>query len=507
MGISYDDLSERLPSPSVIAAVEKASSSAGTVIASDVSNLAGIPLSQARKDLTTLASLTRGDIAVSSDGELMYSFPKGGKIQSLLSSNSLKYRVTSALRKIWPGLFYVIRVSFGVALLVSIFAIFSTIALIQSSSSSRDDDRGGGRGGGGGGMFGYGFWGPSPFDFFYYRPYGYYYNTPYRDPEEMGFLESVFSYIFGDGDPNARLEEERLSSATSMIRENGGAVTAEQLAPFLDSFPAEEESGTGYVDESFVLPIVTQLDGEPVVTEEGDIIYVFPDLQVSTGAVDESMVLRKAGLEGDVSTRELKAVLEYNGLNTRGALDRADLISILREEVGREGSLDGMIQEQQYQFSLASDFNKFAAAALGVVNFGGALYLGNLLSSAALYGIRLPSYYGVVQSAYPFLLAYAVLFNAIPVFRNFYIQAENKKIVERNSKRRMWLTKVKTAVGGSRLAKKLSSAKKLGTKMKRLGGKDVVYDTKMTSEQMKDTKDKELLTEFDKLLKEDESWG
>ena len=55
--------------------------------------------------------------------------------------------------------------------------------------------------GGGGGMMG-GFWGPSPFDFFYYRPYysRYYYSPAYgnvdrgsqgRDPEEMGFLESV----------------------------------------------------------------------------------------------------------------------------------------------------------------------------------------------------------------------------------------------------------------------------------------------------------------------------
>lgn len=27
--------------------------------------------------------------------------------------------------------------------------------------------------------------------------------------EEMGFLESCFSYIFGDGDPNANLDDEK----------------------------------------------------------------------------------------------------------------------------------------------------------------------------------------------------------------------------------------------------------------------------------------------------------
>lgn len=31
----------------------------------------------------------------------------------------------------------------------------------------------------------------------------------YCRPAEMGFLESCFSYIFGDGDPNVNFEEER----------------------------------------------------------------------------------------------------------------------------------------------------------------------------------------------------------------------------------------------------------------------------------------------------------
>ena len=58
-----------------------------------------------------------------------------------------------------------------------------------------------------------------------------------------------------------------------MIRRNGGAVAAEQLAPFCDDAPlpltAEGRLGEErvYVDESFVLPIVTQLGGEPQVKD------------------------------------------------------------------------------------------------------------------------------------------------------------------------------------------------------------------------------------------------
>ena len=66
----------------------------------------------------------------------------------------------------------------------------------------------------------------------------------------------------------------------SMIRANGGAVTAEQLAPYLD--PPAPNSKDQRVDESWVLPAVTALQGVPQVTEDGDIVYTFPELLVST---------------------------------------------------------------------------------------------------------------------------------------------------------------------------------------------------------------------------------
>lgn len=253
--ISREELMEKLPSQSVIQAVE--SKRGAPVLASDLAATAGISLAQARQDLTALASLSQGDIAVSKDGELIYKFPSN--LSGALSQNSAKYKALQTFRKIWPGLFWFIRVSFGVTLLVSLVAIFSTIIFINSSSSSSDDDRRDNRRGGGGmGSFNY-FWGPSPFDFFYYRPYGYYgyFGQPQqqgRDPEEMGFFESVFSYIFGDGDPNPNLDERRLSLVANMIRENKGAVTAEQLAPFCDDAPDPSKvSKSGYVDEVCVL--------------------------------------------------------------------------------------------------------------------------------------------------------------------------------------------------------------------------------------------------------------
>jgi hypothetical protein len=461
-------------------------------------------------------------LAVTADGELLYSFPSN--LKGVLAQNSAKYQLMQTFEKAWPFLFWSFRVSFGIALIASLVAIFTTIVFIQSSSSSderRRDERGGG------GLFGAGYrgyWGPSPFDVFFYRPYGYYgyYGTgaSYRDPEEMGFLESIYSYLFGDGNPNAGLEERRLALAATVIRQSKGAVTAEQLAPFCDESPSVStaEQST-YADESFVLPIVSALGGEPVVTDDGNIIYVFPELQTTSASAPmqrsqeisrEAMVLKRAGMKANASARDIIQVLNYNGISTRGIVDKNDLIRLLEDALppptpAQEAEIvesdPTVLQEREIRFSVAPDLNKFLAGALGVVNLGGALYLGNLLSEVAAYGYRLPSYFGAVQALYPFLLSYAVLFNIVPAVRNFYIQSQNNLIRRRNDRRRSWQKALAGAVSSSgRIAEKLKAAKRFQTKAKKITASEIVYETTQATEDIQKSKDDQELADFDKLL-------
>jgi hypothetical protein len=509
------------------------------VVASDVAAAAGVSLSQARQDLTTLAALTRADLAVTADGELLYTFPD--RVGAALAQNSARYRAMQTVEKVWPVLFWVIRVSFGAALLASLVAIFSTIFFIQSSSSSSDNDRRRDRGGSGlGSVFG-GYWGPSPFDVFYFRPYGsygYYGNTAtaeYLDPDEMGFLESIFSYLFGDGNPNAGIERERLALAAATIRANNGAVTAEQLAPFLDNAPSVADAiGSTYVDETYVLPIVSALGGEPVVTDDGEIVYVFSELQTtSTGAaaaatarsssqssaIREATVLKRAGMKGNASARDIMQVLNYNGISTRGVVDKSDLVRLLESKLppmtGAAASApftdadSNVLQERELKFSLAPDLNKVLAGGLGVVNLGGALYLGNLLSQIAGYGAKLPSYFGTVQAFYPLLLAYAILFNIIPAARNVYIQSQNAQVRQRNAQRRSWQAALATALtSNDRIAKKLKAAARFKTQVRQIGGgniDDIVYDTSAPIEDSNQQKERQALADFDKLIEGEDS--
>jgi hypothetical protein len=56
------------------------------------------------------------------------------------------------------------------------------------------------------------------------RYYGYGWFSP---PPRMSLPEAIFSFVFGDGDPNSALRAARVRALAETIRANGGAVVAE----------------------------------------------------------------------------------------------------------------------------------------------------------------------------------------------------------------------------------------------------------------------------------------
>jgi hypothetical protein len=74
--------------------------------------------------------------------------------------------------------------------------------------------------------------------------------------------------LFGDGKPNSNLQKLRWQHIATTIKANGGVVSAEQLAPFLDGDTS---------DSGMVMSALAQFNGHPEVTKSGFIVYVFPD--------------------------------------------------------------------------------------------------------------------------------------------------------------------------------------------------------------------------------------
>jgi hypothetical protein len=392
----------------------------------DVAAQAGLNVAVAQQGLLALASEAKGHLQVAESGEVVYQFPQD--FRDVLRNKYLWLQIQEWLGKAWGIVFYLIRISFGVALILSIALIaIALVAIAIAASAGRDGDSDDG-----GGFSLPQFW--FPWDFFWiFDPYPYgrdYQRGPVKPKEkaELNFLEAVFSFLFGDGNPNQDLDNRRWRTIGSVIRRQRGAVTAEQIAPYLD------ELGTGYAldYEEYMLPVLTRFNGRPEVSPDGALVYHFPELQTTV----------------------------------------QDSVADAGSAVGQNWmTVSPYLREQRWEFSRATSGQKMAAIALGGVNLVGALALGKALAggAAALGGIV-----GFVGAIYGLLLAYGVGFLAIPLVRYFWIQQRNGVIEGRNIQRRQRAEVLNQ--GDEPLQKKLNFAKQFAAETV-ITDQDLIYSS------------------------------
>uniref|UniRef100_A0A0D9VGM9 Iron-sulfur cluster biosynthesis family protein n=1 Tax=Leersia perrieri TaxID=77586 RepID=A0A0D9VGM9_9ORYZ len=227
---------DRLPSEVRDRAMEAVDHFGGRVTIGDVASRAGMKVEQAERALQALAADTGGFLEVSEEGEVLYVFPKDYRAK--LAGKSFRMKVEPLIDKTKEVGAYLVRVSFGTALIASIVLVYTTIIAIISSSSD-EDNRGRRR-------RSYDSTIIIPTDLFWYLDADYYRRRRRVEKEDgMNFIESIFSFVFGDGDPNDGLEDKRWK---------------------MD-------------DESFILPVLLRFQGHPEVDEQGNILYRFPSLQ------------------------------------------------------------------------------------------------------------------------------------------------------------------------------------------------------------------------------------
>ncbi|KAG0492070.1 hypothetical protein HPP92_005468 [Vanilla planifolia] len=247
----------------------------GRVTLGDVASRAGLKLNEAERALQALAADTNGFLEVSDEGDVLYVFSKD--YRSKLAAKSFRMKVEPFLEKLKGASEYVIRVSFGTTLVLSIVLVYTTIIALISSRR---------------------YWDP-----YYYR------RQRFRNDDGMNFVESVFSFVFGDGDPNQGLEDERWKLIGRYISSNGGVVTAEELSPYLDVEPMEKAAD----DDSYVLPVLLRFDGHPEVDDEGNILYCFPSLQ-------RTALSQRTSRKDKTSTSEKAMVIGLGALNLFGVI-------------------------------------------------------------------------------------------------------------------------------------------------------------------------------------------
>ncbi|HEY9617426.1 MAG TPA: hypothetical protein V6C64_11325 [Microcoleaceae cyanobacterium] len=366
------------PNPEIMQAVERLNY---RVTVGDVAAQAGLEINLAEQGLLALAADAGGHLQVAESGEIAYLFPQD--FRNVLRNKYFRLQLQEWWQKIWKVLFYLIRISFGILLIASILLIFVAIFIIMmAASSSRDGDSNDS----GDSSIGMPNVWISPDFFWIFTPD--YYDRRYEDrrsrpteDRQLNFLEAVFSFLFGDGNPNHNLEERRWRTIGSVIRNHRGAVVAEQIAPYLD------ELGQGYAQEyeEYMLPVLTRFNGRPEVSPEGDIIYQFPELQTSA------------------SEQRRRSIVSY-------------------------------LQEIPWRFSQATTGQRTLTIGLGVLNLGGAIWLGYLLAGGQV-AAELGGLVAFVQSIFWLLLGYGAAFLAIPIARYLWLRGQNRKIATRNQER------------------------------------------------------------------------
>jgi hypothetical protein len=404
-----------IPNPQILKSIQQLNY---RVTVGDIAANSGLNINVAQQGLLELASNANGHLQVSDTGEIVFLFPPN--FQTILRNKFLRLRLQEWWQKIWKVVFYLIRISFGILLIASIILMMVAIAIIviAITKGSDDNDSGGGRNRDSGPnliFFPRFFYFP---DLFWFFNYDYSPQSRIRKNEEskMNFLEAIFSFIFGDGDPNYNLEERRWNKIGSVITNNRGAVIAEQVAPYLDDVIIGD-------NEDYMLPVLTRFNGFPEVSPDGDIIYYFPDLQVSANRRQNSYV-------------------------------------------------SSFLNEELWKFSQADSGQIMLAIGLGSLNIILALVLGSLLTEEVV--LQLGGLIAFVDSIYWILLGYGTAFLTIPLIRYFWVQANNKKINQRNLQRQNLADQLKEL--SQKLIKKLSFARKFALE-KIITNQDLTYTT------------------------------
>jgi hypothetical protein len=416
-------LSPRLPvfmnaNPQLMTAVEQLGY---RVTSGDVATHTGIHLEAARSGLLDLANRTGGHLQVTDTGEVIYVLSPD--FRQVLLRKSIRLQVRAWLDRVWKVGFYLVKISFGILLITSISAVYLTILAITLAaifSSDSGGDCGDCGDGGGSCVLGIFDWGSSSstaistssnsntslaLD-----------NAPIREKTQrkpLNFLEAVFSVLFGDGNPNADLEQRRWSYIGNLIHRQHGVAIAEQIAPFLD------DVGQGFDKEyeNYMLPVLTKFNGIPEVSPTGQLVYHFPDLQTT-----------------------------------------------LKDDPNQSTRVPISLRERKWKFTKATPTQTNWALVLFVANLIGIGILATMLSGISS---------SLITGTLVILALYGAGLVVIPACRYLYVKDRDRQVRKRNQLRRQ---QVNLLQQGEVVQEKLDYAQQFA-KQHRITDRDIIYTT------------------------------
>jgi hypothetical protein len=229
----------------------------------------------------------------------------------------------------------------------------------------------------------------------------------------LNFLEAVFSVLFGDGNPNADLEQRRWNYIGNLIHRQQGVAIGEQIAPFLDNV------GQGFEQEyeNYMLPVLTKFNGIPEVSPTGQLVYHFPDLQTT-----------------------------------------------VKDDPKQSARLPISLRERKWKFSKATPTQ---------TNWAIGLFTANIIGIGILAIISRGMMSSLIGGAMTLLALYGIGLVVIPSVRYFWVKYQDSQVRMRNQLRRQ---QVKLLQQGEVIQEKLDYAKQFA-KQHKITDRDIIYTT------------------------------
>jgi hypothetical protein len=261
----------------------------GATIA-DITAKTALPLEQVRDLVGAAADEYRARLEVTESGEILYSFPHGfvSKYRGFRRGLGRAWEKAKKGLKIAGTLIFKVWI---MVMLIGYFALFMLIALatlvisVAAGSSSNSNNRSSRRDNGAGGLF----LAAHIFDLiiriWFYSELtrsldGRYSETRRAKPKGRPLHRAIFSFVFGDGDPNGDWSAREKQSLIAYIQARKGVISLPEFMALTGLPPDKADQG--------ILGFCAEFGGLPEATEAGTVVYRFDPLLLRADRKDRS---------------------------------------------------------------------------------------------------------------------------------------------------------------------------------------------------------------------------
>ena len=256
----------------------------GEATIADIVAFTALPRYQVETELPAVADEYSGRLKVTDSGEILYSFPQGVVSRYRGFGPAFK-RFLKAAGKVVRSVSAFLFKAWIMVMLVGYFALFVALAVLALLASIAASSAGGERGSrsrGRGGSLGGLMFATRLIDIIIRI---WFYNEVFKSSGQRRYetdlrtrkrenrrplSRAIFSFVFGEPDPNARHDELQKKAFLALARVKKGVVLLEDFMSITGLSPAEAETA--------INRYLYEFEGIPEVSEHGTVYYRFPGL-------------------------------------------------------------------------------------------------------------------------------------------------------------------------------------------------------------------------------------